>query len=395
MSLFRQPITNQTGHLYVVDLARGLAAFAVMFWHYQHFYYLKPGVQPLTPALAATQPGYDFLWPLYDFGGCAVQFFWLLSGFVFAAVYVPKNLKARSFIVKRFARLYPLHLLTLCVVAVLQAVSLYVVGKFQIYEFNDAYHFALNLGFASFWGFQKGYSFNGPIWSISIEVLVYGFFWVTLPHLFRRGIIGPTIVTALAWALAFGISGHLHLLRECVFFFFAGTIVYLLFNDWRRRPALLFGIALVLAVAGSAVATERSDGIALAAYTTPLLALAVLFGVCGLEALSVGKHVRRAQWIGDSTYGTYLWHVPIQIVVLIYFSKYENARAAIHQPWFLVAFLFAVVATARLSFVMIEKPARKWLQRVAEPRSNLVNQRKQMPVVEGAIAEEKTVRHRS
>lgn len=371
MSLFQAPVRTETGHLYVVDLARGLAALAVLFWHYQHFYYLRPGVQPLSPAQSMTEPFYSWLWPLFDFGHAAVQFFWLLSGFVFAAVYVTQRASTRSFVVNRFARLYPLHLLTLIIVAVLQAVSYRVSGQFQIYEFNDAYHFVQQIFLASYWGAQKGYSFNGPIWSVSVEVLVYALFWVTLPYLFRRGIIGPAGLTVAAWLAAFQVGGHLHLQRECVFYFFAGTVVFLLFNHWRHRPTPLLTAAAVLMATFVAVVVKSPTVPSMTAYTMPLLMIAALFLICGLEALSVGDHIHRARWIGDSTYGVYLWHIPIQIVVLTYFSQYPEARSAVQQPWFLLAFLAAVMVVARVSFLVVEQPARKWLRRFAGHRGPL------------------------
>jgi len=100
------------------------------------------------------------------------------------------------------------------------------------------------------------------------------------------------------------------------------------------------------------------------------LTTSLLFAVCSLEALSIGKLVKRARWIGDSTYGIYLWHLPIQIITLIYFSQHEEARAAIHQPWFLVAFLAVVISIARISYLTIEEPSRKWLRQFAEAKKS-------------------------
>lgn len=364
-SLFAQPARPEASHLYVIDLARGLAAFAILFYHYQAFYYVNVSAR-MSPADAPSQPFYAWLYPLYEHGHYAVQFFWLLSGFVFAAVYVSRRVTTRSFVVNRLARLYPLHLLTLCVVAVLQAISLRATGAFQIYPFNDAYHFVLQLFFASFWGLQKGPSFNHPIWSVSLEVLVYGLFWVTLPFLFRRGLVGPVVLVALGWLLAFQFPGHMPLLRQCVFYFFAGTVAYLIFNHWRRRPALLLAIAAALGVSTAVIPV--SSTLVFDSVTIPLFCLSILFACCGLEALSVGDHIHRARWIGDSTYGTYLWHIPIQIVALIAFETFDPARSVIRQPWWLFAFLATVVAVARLSFLYFERPMRTWLRRYAEPR---------------------------
>ena len=63
---------------------------------------------------------------------------------------------------RRFSRLYPLHFATLLFVAA----AFLAFGPY-IYE-SDAYHFVLNVLLASSIGFEKGYSFNGPSWSISV-----------------------------------------------------------------------------------------------------------------------------------------------------------------------------------------------------------------------------------
>ena len=108
--------------LTLIDGLRGFAAVAVLFYHYMHFamigtdherYFEYLDYQPARAAFAI----------LYDWGFYAVQLFWMISGFVFAAVYFGREATTREFVVNRFARLYPLHFLTLLVVAVLQFVA--------------------------------------------------------------------------------------------------------------------------------------------------------------------------------------------------------------------------------------------------------------------------------
>lgn len=361
--LFSQPQQVELRRMNVVDFARGIAAFAVLFYHYQFLYYSTPGIRNLRPEESVTQPHYASLWMFYDYGYCAVNFFWMLSGFVFSAVYVAKCTTTRSFVVNRFARLYPLHLITLCVVAILQAVSWKTTGQFQIIVINDAYHFVLNLFLASFWGIQKGPSFNAPIWSVSVEVLVYGLFWITLPFLYRKGILGPIFLAALGWVAAFLLSGHLPLLRQCVFYFFSGAVIYLVFDHLRLRPAILFIISGLLFITGVTVLMASPEK--LLSIATPCLLAALLFVCCGLEGLSFGNRVERLNWFGDATYGMYLWHIPLLITILMIFNFNPGARVVITETWFLVAYLVSVVIIARMSFVYLEKPARERLRRYA------------------------------
>ncbi|MBL8581747.1 MAG: acyltransferase, partial [Rhizobiaceae bacterium] len=133
-------------HYTAVDLLRGLAALAVLLWHYQHFWF-PPAGQPATLPPLVQLPLSGTLWPFYLYGHYAVQLFWVISGFVFAAVYAGRRPSAASFFGARFARLYPLHFVTLLLVAVLQFWSISALGYFQIYLYNDLYHFVLNVFF--------------------------------------------------------------------------------------------------------------------------------------------------------------------------------------------------------------------------------------------------------
>ena len=114
-------------HFYVIDLMRGLAAIAILVWHYQHFFF--PQAETRLPVTSRQiQPLYSALMPLYEYGSYAVQLFWMISGFVFCAVYAHTKATTRDFVVNRFARLYPLHIITLLLVAALQVISAYRLG---------------------------------------------------------------------------------------------------------------------------------------------------------------------------------------------------------------------------------------------------------------------------
>ena len=66
-----------------IDLLGGIAAAGVLVYHYRNFYMPDALTQPSTSEF----PLYGFLFPFYRWGACAVQCFWMISGFVFAAVY--------------------------------------------------------------------------------------------------------------------------------------------------------------------------------------------------------------------------------------------------------------------------------------------------------------------
>ena len=177
---------NSEDKLIGLEIVRFMAAFAILIWHYQHFAYFKD--KPVDFFLEL-QPFFSNLSYLYMYGNYGVQIFWCVSGFIFFWKYkdliAEKRISGREFFLLRFSRLYPLHFITLLIVASLQILYFKINGVFFVYQFNDFYHFLLQIFFISDWGFGSGFSFNGVIWSISIEVLVYLIFFISLKYIVK------------------------------------------------------------------------------------------------------------------------------------------------------------------------------------------------------------------
>jgi peptidoglycan/LPS O-acetylase OafA/YrhL len=109
---------DKIGHFYGIDLLRGLAAITILIWHYHHFFLLDHAdIGGSAIADRSIQPLYRLLFPIYDNGFWAVSGFWVISGFVFSHVYAGKVTAAGEFAGARFARLYPLHFITLITIA--------------------------------------------------------------------------------------------------------------------------------------------------------------------------------------------------------------------------------------------------------------------------------------
>ena len=149
---------NPPKHLYLLDILRGLASFAVIVWHYQHFFYLKPGKEP-AGFDKSIQPLYQILQPVYEYGFVAVPLFFVLSGLIFYFLYYDQ-IKSRSVsgsecFVLRFSRLCPLHFVTLIYVAIIQMNAQSDLGSFIVYPTNDAWHFLLNIFLVSNWGVSE------------------------------------------------------------------------------------------------------------------------------------------------------------------------------------------------------------------------------------------------
>ena len=161
-----------------LDALRGIAALSVVLSHWKHFFY-----NGTTPAhdLKDRLPLYGLFHAFYSDGHRAVDFFFCLSGFIFFFLYAEKisahSLGAARFSLFRFSRLYPLHLVTLIFVAAAQALMRSVQGVAFVYPNNDPYHFILQLTCtAAWWTWPHRNTFNGPFWSVSVEILLYALF---------------------------------------------------------------------------------------------------------------------------------------------------------------------------------------------------------------------------
>jgi peptidoglycan/LPS O-acetylase OafA/YrhL len=220
-------INSTPKHFYSLDALRGVAAISVIVWHWQHFFY-----NGATSAIynIGAQPFYFIFFPFYHRGYLAVDLFFSLSGFIFFWLYAEninnKQINGLKFFILRFSRLYPLHLLTLLVVLVGQIISKSYTGNFIIFPYNDAYHFILNIFLASHWGLQKGFSFNAPIWTVSVEVLMYFLFF----KLSRWGGTRSFIITLIVVFSSFFFYFLIPEIWRVMFSFFIGGCTFILYK---------------------------------------------------------------------------------------------------------------------------------------------------------------------
>src|SRR5580698_4126689 len=185
--------------LYSLDALRGLAALSVVFWHWQHFYALTGDWQQGWDR--ASQPFYGLFRPLYDAGWAAVDLFFALSGFVFFWLYggaiAARAVSGARFSLLRFSRLYPLHFATLVLVALLQFWFRQRTGQYLIFDSGDWQRFTAGLLMAQQWlPPTEEQFFNGPAWSVSIEVLLYILFFFFC----RTGLARPRNMLLVALA---------------------------------------------------------------------------------------------------------------------------------------------------------------------------------------------------
>ena len=368
--------TKHADRLIGIELLRFAAALGVLVWHYQNFMIGAPGHQAVV---LAAQPLYFLLAPLYAYGNSGVELFWCISGFIFTWKYLDTIASGRvsfgRFLWLRFSRLYPLHFATLLLVAGLNGLYFVRHGEFFIYPINDLKHFLLNLGFASYWGFQADKSFNGPIWSVSVEILVYVLFFAVSRRV--RGNLWTDIAMILLASVVYAGLRRFAGLKLEVFgaatFFYIGAAACRVHAMLIARPAnqqRRAGWAL-LAIVTVACALVGTHVLKIAGASLVLFPAAIL-----LSQLVVRPRTAMAETaigaVGNLTYASYLIHFPLQIAIMLVLEGWSiRVEDLFYGPWLLPAYLTLVLGLSVVVFQGFECPAQNWLRgfgrRQAEP----------------------------
>ena len=376
-------------HFYSLDALRGGAALTVALWHWRNFSFYE--TQMFHPE---RQPLYALLKPVYTNGWRAVDLFFCLSGFIFFWLYsesiAARGIAFRKFAVLRFSRLYPLHFLTLLFVLVAQQFMVVRFGSYFGYNQNDLRHFLLQLIFASNWGFERGASFNGPIWSVSVEVLLYVAFFVMcrfgLRRLWHLGILaGAGFILWNFGRPSIGFGGGV------LFFFFGGIAFQCFARIQMHRPS-----RIALAVAGclallswtlgpGGLFGNVTDHICQTRFWSacqdllgknaaehflfdiiPILLELLLFSLTivtlALWETRRGTLGRRFAWLGNISYSTYLLHFPLQLIfAAAVFSFSPQSKLFYSLPVWLFFFL-VLLPLAAFSYRYFERPCQIFLR---------------------------------
>ena len=98
----------------------------------------------------------------------------------------------------------------------------------------------------------------------------------------------------------------------------------------------------------------------LTAWLLPAIC-SMLMLLVAAENLWLGKFFRKARTVGDITYSSYLWHSPLQIVILLGAGSGLWSVDSLFNDAFFVFYLALVCVVSFLSFQWIERPAQRWV----------------------------------
>ena len=286
-----------------IELLRFLAALAVVFYHYNTVFNYQ------NTSLTTTLPFNLFLTTFYKYGNYGVEVFFIISGFVFSHMYLgeKKKISAKAFFIKRFARLYPLHLATLIIFLFFVFLDF---DFFQVYfnkngVYTDLYHFILQLFFISYWGFEEGFSYNAPSWSISLEIGIYIFFFLAINHLNKFRVKLSLIVMILCFTF-YKLANINFIFDEYLLLFFMGITIY------QIQKKISFKLLVVVAFSCLIISFVGN-------FKSFLFCPSLMILVLSFENYIQKKPIKNYFLkLGSISYSLYLIHYPLMLILMLF-----------------------------------------------------------------------------
>jgi peptidoglycan/LPS O-acetylase OafA/YrhL len=370
----------------VLDSWRGIAALCVVLFHFEAVNDIR--------ALPFVRNSYLF-----------VDFFFVLSGFVIAHAYgdrLRSPLEAGQFIVRRFGRVWPLHIAVLGAFVALEALKFTLASQAHVATTTAAFApdgstppagLPLQALLLQGTGLADKLTWNTPSWSISAEFWTYIVFAlvVTLQTRHRpiafAGLAAAGAILLVSFA-QHGMDATYDLgLPRCIFGFFIGCLVY-----WarQRRPAArlpnperdeLIAVAAIVAFVSISGRTSLS-------FAAPLIFAAAVY-IFSFEAGPVSRLLtwRPFQNLGRWSYSIYMVQALIIFVIGLAVSELQrrlgvtlwknvledgtSIRMIVSDHIILldmlhVAYVVVVIAVAAMTYRWIEEPGRRYFQRASD-----------------------------
>ncbi len=359
---------NRPSKIHALTSLRFFAALYVVLYH---------AFPPVFPNYGETLVGRFF-----SLGYVSVSFFFLLSGYILAVVYLRKELPVQrsNFYIARFARIYPLFLMTLVADVpdlLLRRADLYGWGRtIKISSVTLLLHIFM---LQAWLPWLRG--IDPPNWSLSVETVFYlsfpfigYFFWkmrgAKLAFTAIALWIGSQLITSLAAPhVSESVARFNPLFHLCTF------PVGVLLARWQylRRgqnspgphKELLVTVTLLIAIAAFVALVVWGSSIPLLNFNSGLLIpiFAAVIWACS-ESTGFISQVLGTNWLvvlGEASFGLYLIHMPVHHLFM--WMHWETSRTM------LPVYLGVCVGLSLLSFYFVENPTRQWILQVFKTRT--------------------------
>ncbi len=318
--------------------------------------------------LDSTEPLFRFSHGQRTFGGMAVDFFFILSGFLITHSWL-RSSSLFTFLLNRVLRIYPAFFAAIAFgIAMVCIFSPLGTGYLSSIDLRFVIE-TITLGAKFPEGFpgQPNAAVNGSLWSIRYEFWCYiGVAGLGLLSILakRRVLVLAMLLLSIAGSAVYDIRGmHLGLGRFGPYLggmdewarllpcYLAGMVFYL-YRDAIRWHGLLFLFALATLIGGLLIPHAMT-------IVSPIAGAYVLCSLAFTEQLPL----QRFGAYGDFSYGIYVYALPNQQAFVAYYTTMMG-QGAMPDPLAFFAIAFAcTLAISIISWHAIEKPCLKLKKR--------------------------------
>ena len=361
-------------HYHLLDGLRGVAALMVIWYHVFEGYAFAGGTTIDT----------------FNHGYLAVDFFFILSGFVIGYAYDDrwgKNFTMKDFIKRRLIRLHPMVIMG----AVVGAITFYIQGSVQW----DGTHIGISMVMLSLLctiffipampgvgyevrGNGEMFPLNGPCWSLFFEYIGNILYALFIRRLSNKAltIVVVLLGVALASFAIFNVSGYGNIgvgwtldgvnfiggLLRMLFPFSMGMLLSRNFKTMKLRGA--FWICTLVMIALFAVpyleGTESICTNGIYEAFCIIIAFPILLWIGASGTTTDKKSTQICKFLGDISYPIYVIHYPF--MYLFYAWLIKNQLFTLGETWQVALCVYAWnILFAYLCLKLYDEPVRKYL----------------------------------
>lgn len=361
-------------HYHLLDGLRGVAALMVILYHVFEGYAFAGGTTIDT----------------FNHGYLAVDFFFILSGFVIGYAYDDrwgKNFTMKDFIKRRLIRLHPMVIMG----AVVGAITFYIQGSVQW----DGTHIGISMVMLSLLctiffipampgvgyevrGNGEMFPLNGPCWSLFFEYIGNILYALFIRRLSNKAltIVVVLLGVALASFAIFNVSGYGNIgvgwtldgvnfiggLLRMLFPFSMGMLLSRNFKPMKLRGA--FWICTLVMIALFAVpyleGTESICTNGIYEAFCIIIAFPILLWIGASGTTTDKKSTQICKFLGDISYPIYVIHYPF--MYLFYAWLIKNQLFTLGETWQVALCVYAWnILFAYLCLKLYDEPVRKYL----------------------------------
>jgi peptidoglycan/LPS O-acetylase OafA/YrhL len=352
---------------------RGIAALLVAIFHF-HGYFLRFVQQEQSMFI--------------DKGYLMVDLFFLMSGFLIMHVYSTQFAEKitvnafKKFMLARFARVYPLHIIVLLVL-----VAYYFIRVNEVDPFFKPGTILYNTFLLHSLPFNNELTWNVPSWSISAEWWAYMLFPVLCLLLYKKKKITIAVLLTISIAsylfLWFYISPYKEagmispknldvtynygFLRS-IAGFILGMLLYFLYQDDKIKnyckPDWLCAIVTLLLLAGMHLGIQDI-------YFVPLFCVLIIAFTSNTGKAAAALNNKALIYLGDISYSVYMLHFPLILIVQMIAYKLNNqSKASLNVSFwpglgYCILFIAVLIVLSALSYKILEQPCRRYVNKWA------------------------------